>query len=163
MARDESPQDKKARSLARDRRNTYGENDKSSRTAIRGRKRWASRSYRHRFRQVLEREMVVSEGEEVVDPRKRVQWRKSADTPLGDLLYGRRYARLERSIMARMREDPEFLDRLQVAAIHAGLVETEARMIMRQMRASFVTFQRDATRISERALELLLRLVRRIR
>lgn len=163
MAKDESPQDKKARSLAHDRRNTYGENSKSSRTAIRGRKRWASRSYRHRARQVLERELVVSEGEEVVDPKRHRQWRKCADTPLGAVLYWRRHGRLVRAIRARMSEDPEFLERLQAAAIGAGLEEVEARMIMRQMRASFVTFQRDVARISERALAILLSVVRRVR
>jgi hypothetical protein len=47
------PQERKALSYARDRRNDYGENDKSSRKNIRRNKRIPNRADRHRERQVL--------------------------------------------------------------------------------------------------------------
>jgi hypothetical protein len=52
MAR-RSPQETKALSYAKDRRNDYGENDKSSRKNIRRNKRIPNRADRHRERQVL--------------------------------------------------------------------------------------------------------------
>jgi hypothetical protein len=52
MAR-RSPQEKKALSYAKDRRNGYGENDKSSRKSIRRNKRTPNRADRHREHQVL--------------------------------------------------------------------------------------------------------------
>jgi len=52
MAR-RDPQEKKALSYAKDRRNDYGENDKSSRKNIRRNKRIPNRADRHRERQVL--------------------------------------------------------------------------------------------------------------
>jgi hypothetical protein len=47
------PQEKKALSYAKDRRNDYGENGKSSRRNIRRNKRIADRADRHHQRQVL--------------------------------------------------------------------------------------------------------------
>src|SRR2546430_9015821 len=47
------PQEKKALSYAKDRRNAYGENDKSSRRNIRRNKRVPNRADRHREYQVL--------------------------------------------------------------------------------------------------------------
>ena len=51
--RGRSPQEDKALSYARDRRNVYGENDKSSRKNIRRNKRHPNRSDRHRAGQDL--------------------------------------------------------------------------------------------------------------
>jgi hypothetical protein len=48
-----TPQDKKSLSYAKDRRNTYGENDKSSRKAIPARKAGESRKVRRKANQVL--------------------------------------------------------------------------------------------------------------
>jgi hypothetical protein len=48
-----SPPEKKALSYAEDRRNDYGENDKSSRKNIRRNKRTPNRADRHRDHQVL--------------------------------------------------------------------------------------------------------------
>jgi hypothetical protein len=48
-----SPQERKALSYAKDRRNTYGENDKASRKAIPLRKAQESRKDRHKVAQDL--------------------------------------------------------------------------------------------------------------
>ena len=47
--REITPQEKKIRDYTNQRINTYGENDKSSRKALRKRKRWVNRTYRKKF------------------------------------------------------------------------------------------------------------------
>ena len=77
-----TPQEKKCLSLKKDCRNTYGENDKSSRKSIRSRKRWVNRSYRRELKQVID----FSDQEEVqseVNSVQRKAWKKCSDTPLG--------------------------------------------------------------------------------
>ncbi|GAA3440758.1 hypothetical protein [Planomonospora venezuelensis] len=92
MLRRRSPQEKKRLSYAKDRRNAYGENDKSSRKNIRRNKRAPHRANRHRVRQVLEAAVgAVDEGaEEEVERRllaKRPKsWEKSPDAPLGEIV-----------------------------------------------------------------------------
>lgn len=179
MASEQTPQDKKARSLARDRRNSYGENDKSSRTAIRSRKRWVNRIARQASRQAIQHGLaapVVANLEvagmeaadlevadfEVANPGRRSRWRKSPDAPLGEMLYWRRIRRFARALAARLAEDPAYLERLEVAAVHAGLPEVAARMVMRQLRARHHGFRRDAAPIPDDALRLLQRLVQRL-
>ena len=104
MARIRSPQEKKALSYTKDRRNDYGENDKASRTSIRSRKREPNRADRHRERQVLASATGVAvdhalaeDAEVALATRKSkwftVQWR---DAPLADIVENRlrRRARL---------------------------------------------------------------------
>jgi hypothetical protein len=91
-----SPQEKKALSYARDCRNVYGENDKSSRTSIRRNKRFPYRANRRHHRQTL----TVSVGapdpdvDEAVEVwlcgRRRASWRKWPDLPLGMVVKSRR-------------------------------------------------------------------------
>ncbi len=174
MTIDETPQIKKARSLARDRRNSYGENDKSSRTAIRSRKRWVNRIARQASRQAIQHGLAapadgVEAGEavevaefEVADPGRHKRWRKSPDAPLGEVLYWRRIRRLANALAVRLGEDPSYLDRLEAAAVRAGLPEVAARMTMRQLRARHHGYRRDAAAIPEATLQLLLKLVRRV-
>ncbi|HJP76913.1 MAG TPA: hypothetical protein VJ914_21775 [Pseudonocardiaceae bacterium] len=84
-----SPQEKKALSYAKDRRNDYGENDKSSRKNIRRNKRMPNRADRHRARQVL-----ASEAPEHAETRLAAKksmwltkrWRKWRDAPLADIV-----------------------------------------------------------------------------
>jgi hypothetical protein len=87
-----APQEKKALSLERDRRNVYGQNAKASRKAIPRRKAHVRRSYRHAVRQEL-REALGEAGPaglEEVDSRvaavRRGRWRKVPDAPLGAVL-----------------------------------------------------------------------------
>ncbi|WP_282783431.1 MULTISPECIES: hypothetical protein [unclassified Nocardia] len=91
-----SPQEKKALSYAKDRRNDYGENDKSSRKNIPRNKRVPNRADRHRERQV----MASALGPVSVDAAERAEvelrgkrskwlnmrWRKHRDAPLGEVV-----------------------------------------------------------------------------
>ena len=106
MAVRRSPQEKKALSYAKDRRNDYGENDKSSRKSIRRNKRTPNRADRHRERQVLAEAIgpVATEAAELVEERRQTKksmwftkrWRKWRDAPLADVVIYklRRRARL---------------------------------------------------------------------
>ena len=89
-----TPQQKKRLSYARDRRNTYGENDKASRRLIPLAKALDIRSERRTRGQLLARSLQTQEqAPERLDaiendirstrPRK---WRKSPDSPLGEVL-----------------------------------------------------------------------------
>ena len=94
-----SPKEKKALSYARDRRNAYGENDKSSRKAIPLRKRKVNRANRHAARQQLGEsgDRVVPEHAERIEERvqgtKPKTWRKWPDEPLGQVLERKRQRR----------------------------------------------------------------------
>ncbi len=92
-----SPPEKKALSYARDRRNAYGENDKSSRKNIRRNKRIPNRSDRHREHQVLGIATGIRVIPEVVEhaemkllAKKSMwmtrRWRKRPDFPLADIV-----------------------------------------------------------------------------
>lgn len=90
MKKRRSPQEKKLLSYSKDRRNSYGENDKSSRKNIARNKRNRHRSERHREQQQLS--AVLGPVDEVVRAnlserltraRRGNQWRKFPDTQLG--------------------------------------------------------------------------------
>ncbi len=96
MAR-RNPQEKKALSYAKDRRNDYGENDKSSRKNIRRNKRIPNRADRHREHQVLSTAtgpVVVTEVVEQAEVRLLAKksmwmtkrWRKWRDAPLAEIV-----------------------------------------------------------------------------
>ncbi|MFG2819284.1 hypothetical protein ACGFX4_07635 [Kitasatospora sp. NPDC048365] len=91
MGRGRSPQEKKQLSYAKDRRNFYGENDKSSRRNIRRSKQAVNSANRRLARTVL----VTATGplgpddtsadavEQDLLRRRPKTWRKCPDTPLG--------------------------------------------------------------------------------
>jgi hypothetical protein len=95
MSKIKSPSEKKRLSLALDRRNTYGENDKASRKAIPLSK---ARSHRNERRSVLialaEAPSVPDENVEIVEAKARSvarlkkvsAFRKCPDEPLGKVL-----------------------------------------------------------------------------
>ena len=100
MAGRSSPQEKKRLSYAKDRRNDYGENDKSSRKNIRRNKRVPNRADRHREHQVL----AIATGVRIVDEAVELaeakllakksmwmtkRWRKYRDAPLADIVMNR--------------------------------------------------------------------------
>ncbi|MCD0452313.1 hypothetical protein LO762_24420 [Actinocorallia sp. API 0066] len=99
-----SPQEKKRLSYARDRRNDYAENDKSSRTAVRLNKRFPNRSNRHQARQDLRaatgtRDSETAEiAENTLRSRRPRKWRKVPDRALGD--------HVETILTRRIRTDP---------------------------------------------------------
>ena len=95
-----SPDEKKRLSLEKDRRNTYGENDKSSRKNIPRSKARSHRAVRRTADTLLLR--VTREDEAEADalestirtPRlQKGKWRKTADTPLGSVLERKRKRR----------------------------------------------------------------------
>jgi hypothetical protein len=88
-----SPQQKKALSLAKDRRNAYGENDKASRKAIPLRKAKENRRVRRAADQLLnaaataEEEVAATVESSLRHDVKRVGgWKKAPDVPLSDYL-----------------------------------------------------------------------------
>ena len=96
MRRRKTPQEKKALSLSRDRRNAYGENDKASRKAIPRRKASVNRANRHQDQQALDKVLGIPDeklddaAEQRVLGRRRKKWRKWPDEPLGEVLKRRR-------------------------------------------------------------------------
>lgn len=100
------PQERKALSYAKDRRNDYGEHDKCSRRNIRLNKRIPHRADRHREHQVLSAATgpVAIEAAERAELRLSAKkslwltkrWRKWRDAPLAEVVIGklRRRARL---------------------------------------------------------------------
>jgi hypothetical protein len=103
-----SPQEKKRLSYTKDRRNDYGENDKSSRKNIPRNKKAPHRANRRRAGLVLgaARGAVDEAAEAAVEERllsKRPKsWRKSRDAPLGEMVRYRLSRRMELGF-----EDPE--------------------------------------------------------
>lgn len=89
----QTPQQKKTHSYAKDRRNSYGENDKASRKAIPARKAQENRKTRRKAKQNLD--LSQSQSEEVADITEsslqhdieRVGgWKKEPDIPLEEFL-----------------------------------------------------------------------------
>ncbi|HET8658382.1 MAG TPA: hypothetical protein VFM55_05210 [Micromonosporaceae bacterium] len=115
MERCRSPQEKKALSYAKDRRNDYGENDKASRVSIRRRKRDPNRADRHREHQVLASatgrvdRLIAEDAERALVTKKSkwytVRWRKWRDAPLADFIENR----LRRRARAGM-DDPALVE-----------------------------------------------------
>lgn len=99
-----TPQEKKQLSYPRDRRNNYGENDKSSRSSIRLRKRLVNRVNRHRDQQILgditghSNTASAESIEQMMLGRRRPRWRKAPDVALG--------AHVEASLSSRKQNDP---------------------------------------------------------
>ena len=109
------PAEKKALSYAKDRRNSYGENDKASRKAIPKRKAIESRRVRHETKQVVTQIPELDEGvADVVESSVRQDisrvggWKKAPDQPLRDhidLQQERAVKRTGRRVAARRSED----------------------------------------------------------
>ncbi len=86
-----SPQEKKALSYAKDRRNDFGESDKAARKAIPLRKAMENRQDRRKTAQAMgSLQLLSEEAAELLESSARHDinrvggWRKSADTPLGE-------------------------------------------------------------------------------
>src|SRR5262245_308699 len=104
MKKQRSPQEKKQLSYERDRRNAYGENDKSPRKAIPLRKRIVARTYRHSTKQHLPADAGHASVDDLHDAEakllavRRKYWKKHPDMPLGEFLERKRH-------FARIREN----------------------------------------------------------
>lgn len=123
-----TPQEKKRLSYERDRRNSYGENSKSSRKAIPQRKRQRLRALRHSAKQLLPAVLSETnplgdrsaENKIASDKRGHKRWKKAPDEPLAKHIafqkrkrvarFGRK-GRLDNSFSARVaaaeHNDPE--------------------------------------------------------
>lgn len=120
-----TPQEKKRLSYVKDRRNTYGENDKSSRKNLRRKRRLHHRRVRHHAAQTLRAAQGAPDAtvEDAVEQKVRgrqshgVRMRKWPDRPLGEVVEFRLGRRAERGLA-----DP------------AG-VEVKIRRIRRRLRA----------------------------
>lgn len=106
-----TPQEKKALSLARDRRNTYGNSQKAARKAIPLRKALESRKVRHKNNQAISRAdrldeaaLDLAESSARNNVHRLGGWKKGADEPLG-VVVGRalkaREERVGRKVRAR--------------------------------------------------------------
>ncbi len=103
-----TPQEKKELSYAKDRRNAYGENDKSSRKSICQSKRLPNRADRRQEHQVLTSvsgpviSSVAEEAEQRVASRRSKWltrgWRKDPDQPLAEYVEARLHRRVELGI-----------------------------------------------------------------
>ncbi|QKW39373.1 hypothetical protein HUT06_39510 [Actinomadura sp. NAK00032] len=105
-----SPQEKKQLSYAKDRRNAYAENDKSSRNAVRLNKRFPNRANRHRLHQILQDAAGSPDMGKAVEVEERLlrrrpkAWRKEPGLPLGDWVESRLQRRLRLEDDARADE-----------------------------------------------------------
>lgn len=84
-----TPQEKKRLSYAKDCRNTYGESDKGSRTSIKRNKAFSNRRLRRAIAQALISEIESNDSGSVQNAERRLtryKWKKSSDTPLGELV-----------------------------------------------------------------------------
>lgn len=99
-----SPQEKKRLSYAKDRRNAYGENDKSSRKNIPLSRRLAHRADRHHADQALRAalgrpdEARADRAERAARDRRPAWFRKHPDAPLGQVVADRLRHRARRGM-----------------------------------------------------------------
>lgn len=107
-----APQEKKALSLAKDRRNAYSANDKASRKLIPLSKARESREARHAADQALRQAVALDEAAvDLVESSVRQDvfrvggWRKDSDAPLAEHLE-RQAARGDRRIGRKTRNEP---------------------------------------------------------
>lgn len=103
-----SPQEKKALSYAKDRRNAYGENDKASRKAIPLRKAGENRQDRRKIKndlaalpQLDEAAVALVESSARHEINRAGGWKKAPDMPLAEFLERQRRLRSWRSKSAR--------------------------------------------------------------
>lgn len=76
----ETPQEKKIRTYVNQRQNAYGENDKSSRSALQKRKRWVNRSFRRKLNNISHNTNFDWDEIDVeIKSSKRKNWKKCPD------------------------------------------------------------------------------------
>jgi hypothetical protein len=131
-----TPQDKKRLSLLKDCQNTYGENDKSSRTSIRWRKSWVNRTYRRDVNQSLGE--ATADFDRLTDRAKTIdrhQWQKFADMPLGEKLLHDKTWEIGKLLSDAATADPDFLDKLAQYLCDRNLKSGHVAIITRRIRA----------------------------
>ncbi len=112
MKEPKTPQAKKRLSLLKDCRNTYGENDKSSRTSIRWRKSWVNRTYRREVKQSLGGDIDSNTIDDRVIRTDRPEWKKYPDEPLGKILLREKTWEVLQQLKVFANADPHWSDKL---------------------------------------------------
>ena len=138
MKEPKTPQAKKRLSLLKDCRNTYGENDKSSRTSIRWRKSWVNRTYRRDVKQSLgagEDEGDVDALVDRVNQLDRSQWKKCPDMPLGKILLLDKTSEILPKLRAIATNDLNWLDKLARYLCDRNLKSGRVAILVRRARA----------------------------
>lgn len=109
MRSPKTPQQKKALSYVKDRRNIYGESSQASRKGIRFQKRRVNQTYRTTVKSLLKDVGVVgslqNEAEQdrltrvegCIDSHQRIDWKKSPDIPLSDYVAIKKHRRIVRT------------------------------------------------------------------
>jgi hypothetical protein len=128
------PRKKKDLSLAKDRRNTYGENPDASRRGVRLHKRWANRSYRHAVKQKLS-SLVPEKAEQEVGRTQRSGWRKPAGQPLGEVLGWNLNGQIVFAAQEALHLDGSFLEVLEASLVQIGFHPTAARVTVRRLKS----------------------------
>jgi hypothetical protein len=133
--KEKTPQEKKALSYAKDRRNAYGANDKASRNSIPKRKAEVNRAYRKNISDALK---VIAgpidleradEVEHIARSVKRSDWKKFPDTPLGEVVEQKLESRVShvgrgKSALKAVRE---FVENLEIESEQIELDKWVAR------------------------------------
>ncbi|MFE3456191.1 hypothetical protein ACFXKD_01505 [Nocardiopsis aegyptia] len=120
MTRRRTPQDDKRLSYTKDRRNEYGENDKSSRKSIRRAQRHVARANRRRATEALATTRGTADTERGAQAQERLErrrprrWDKWPDEPLHVSVTGSLHTRLER-------EGPRSANAARLARVRARL------------------------------------------
>jgi hypothetical protein len=131
-----TPQDKKRLSLHKDCQNTYGENDKSSRTSIRWRKSWVNRTYRRDVNQSLGE--ATEDFDRLTDRARTIErhsWQKCSDMPLGEKLLHDKTWEIGKLLSESAANDPKFLDKLAQYLCDRDLKSGRVAIIIRRIRA----------------------------
>jgi hypothetical protein len=132
----QTPQAKKRLSLLKDCQNTYGENDKSSRTAIRWRKRWVNSTYRRNVKQSLAE--ITDDFDRLTDRTTTIErhpWRKCADLPLGEKLLRDKTQEIGKLLIAAASNDADYLAKLAQYLCDRDLKAGRVAIIIRRVRA----------------------------
>jgi hypothetical protein len=136
MNQPKTPQAKKRLSLLKDCQNTYGEHDKSSRTAIRWRKSWVNRTYRRNVNQSLGAE--DEDFDRLTDRAKtidRYTWKKCADMPLGKKLLRDKTWEIRKLLSETANTEPDYLAKLARYLVDLDLKSGRVAIIIRRVRA----------------------------
>jgi hypothetical protein len=136
MKQPQTPQAKKRLSLLKDCQNTYGENDKSSRTAIRWRKRWVNSTYRRDVNQMLGE--TTTDFDRLTDRAKTIErhpWQKCADLPLGKKILHDRTRAVIKLLSKTADRDRDYLAKLERYLAERDLKSGQVSIILRRVRA----------------------------
>ncbi len=136
MKQPQTPQTKKRLSLLKDCQNTYGENDKSSRTAIRWRKRWVNSTYRRNVKQSLGEQ--AEDLDRLIDRTNEIErhsWQKCADTTLGEKLLRDKTWEIGKLLSETANTDRDYLAKLVQYLGDRDLKSGRVAIIVRRVRA----------------------------